>query len=141
MITIDYNNQSIELNPELTLIMGPADCGKSTLLETIRDAVPLSDITLDTEWSRGYVRRVTLLDEPTAHDMTDGRVHLIRQKIIDNLVEGCYTVMVSHSVADVVIAARVIYLEDHHVIADLEARDFLWDERARNYLQNCSDFC
>ncbi len=138
--TINYNNQRVKLLPELTLIMGVANSGKSTLLSSIREQLPQDQITRDAEWARDHVRTYTLMDEPTAQDMTAGSVWRIRQKIIDNLRPECYTIMVTHSVADIMMAPRVLYLENRQIVLDESGWDFLWNDRARNYLQNRTDF-
>lgn len=140
MTTIVYNHQRFELKPELTLIMGVANSGKTTLMTSIREQLPQDQITRDTEWARDTTRRYTLMDEPTALDMTSGQVWRIRQKIIDNLRPECYTIMVTHSVADIMMAPRVIYLENHQIVLDESGWDFMWNRRARNYLQNRTDF-
>ena len=140
MTTINYNNQQVKLLPELTLIMGVANSGKSTLLSSIREQLPQDQITRDAEWARDHVRTYTLMDEPTAQNMTLRSVWRIRQKIIDNLRPECYTIMVTHSVADIMMAPRVLYLENRQIVLDESGWDFLWNDRARNYLQNRTDF-
>ena len=140
MTTIVYNNQSLVLRPELTLVMGLANSGKSTFIEILRDQLPVDQITRDGEWARDWVRTYTLMDEPTSLDMTDGQVWRIRQKIIDNVRPACYTIIATHSVADIMMAPRVIYLENHRIVLDESGWDFLWNQQARNYLQNRTDF-
>lgn len=127
MVSVCYNNKTIKLRQgEIVIIMGERDAGKTYLLNLIEES---SDA-------------VRVMDEPTAHDAyTDTERHLIRHSIVSGHTD--YTVIVSHNVADIMMADRVIFLRDREVYFDDHPWDFVYsdDEYIRYFLRDRSVFC
>lgn len=127
MISVCYNNKTIKLRAgEIVVIMGERHAGKTYLLDRIEET---SDA-------------VRVMDEPTAHDVyPDTERHLIRYSIVEGHTD--YTVVVSHNVADIMMADRVIFLKDREVYFDDHPWDFVYsdDEYIRYFLKNRSVFC
>jgi len=127
VISVCYNNRTIKLRAgEIVIIMGERDAGKTYLLNLIEEASG----------------DVIVRDEPTAHDVYDEvERNLIRISIRQNHTD--YTVFVSHNVADIVMADRVIFLRDREVYFDDHPHDFVYsdDEYIRYFLRDRSVFC